>query len=190
LVSFEIAGGYAAAERGIGVYVCPGPSPSGPVVFDLEQGIALSVSGLKSDVSPFVGLALRTSVSTRRYFMPEDGVREWARASFGTPRTMGDGLGLVTAAWLDHRGVMPRYVDEPDADIAENDAPPDLTPIPGLNAPALLSGHPDFTVNADLGNTTLVGGGTLGIAVKPNFALSGSAAELVIASVGETPEAS
>ncbi len=92
----------------------------------------------------------------------------------------------MTAAWLEYRGVMPRYLDEPDADIAAYDAPPDLTPIPNLNAPALLSGHPDFTVNADLGNAALVGGG---IAVKPNFALSGSAAELVIASIGETPNA-
>ena len=90
---------------------------------------------------------------------------------------------------LGHRGVTPRYVDEPGADIAACDPHPDLTPTPDLNAPALLSGLPDFTVNADLGNAALVGGGTLGIAVKPNFALSGSAAELVIASVGETPEA-
>jgi hypothetical protein len=121
--------------------------------------------------------------------MPDVDVREWACASFGTPRTLNNGLGLATAVWLGHRGFLPRYVDEPDADIAVNDSPSDLTPIPDLNAPALLSGHPDFTVNADLGNTTLVGGGTLGIAVKPNFALSGSAAELVIASVGETPNA-
>ena len=84
---------------------------------------------------------------------------------------------------------MPRYVDELDADLAACDAPPDLTPIPDLNAPALLSGHPDFTVNADLGNATLVGGGILGLAVKPNYALLGSAAELVIASIGETLKA-
>ena len=121
--------------------------------------------------------------------MPEDDVREWACASFGTPRTLGDGLGLATAACLGHRGVMSRYVDQPDADIAACDAPPDLTPIPDLNAPALLSGLPDFSAGADLGNAASAGGGTLGIAVKPNPALLGSAAELVIASFGETPNA-
>ena len=116
-MSFDAAGG-SIAERGIGIYVCPGPSPSGPFVYDLDQVITLSVSELKTDVSPFVGLALRSSVSTRRYFMPKDDVREWACASFGTPRTLGNGLGLATAAWLGHRGVMPRYVDDPGADIA------------------------------------------------------------------------
>jgi hypothetical protein len=122
--------------------------------------------------------------------MPEDDVREWARASFGTPRTLGDGLGLVTAAWLDHRGVMPRYVDELRAALAaDDDAPPALTPVPGLNASALLPGLPDGTVNADQGNAALAGEGTLGIAVKPKPALLGSAAELVIASIGETPNA-
>jgi hypothetical protein len=122
--------------------------------------------------------------------MPDVDVREWACASFGTPRTLGDGLGLATAVWLGHRGVLPRYVDELRAALADDDdAPPALTPVPGLNASALLPGLPDGTVNADQGNAALVGKGTLGIAVKPNPALLGSAAELVIASIGETPNA-
>ena len=108
---------------------------------------------------------------------------------FRTPFTLDNGLGLATAAWLGHHGVLPRYVDEPDAEIAANDAPPDLMSILDLNAPALLSGLPDFNVNADLWNAALAGGDTLGIAAKPNPALLGSAAELVIASVGETPNA-
>jgi len=189
LVSFDVVSGSAAAVRGIGVYICPGPSPSGPYVYDLALNAALSVSGLRSDVSPFVGLALRSSISTRRCFMPDVDVREWACASFGEPRTLGDGLGLATAVWLGHRGFLPRYVDEPGADLAVDDAPPDLMPVPGLNASALLSGLPDGTVTADQGNAALVGASTLGIAVKPNPALLGSAAELVIASIGETPNA-
>jgi hypothetical protein len=122
--------------------------------------------------------------------MPEDDVRGWACASFGTPRTLGDGLGLAPAVWLGHRGVLPRYVDELRAELAEDDAPPDLMPVPGLNASALLPGLLDGIVDAEKGNAALVGGGTLGIAVKSNPALLGSAAELVIASVDETPEAS
>ena len=121
--------------------------------------------------------------------MPGDDVRAWACALFGTPRTLETGLGLATAAWLDHRGFMPCYVDEPGAAFAAGDAPPDLTPIPDLNASALLSGLQDFTVDADLGYAALVSGGTLGNAAKPTPALLGSAAELVIASVGETPNA-
>ena len=92
--------------------------------------------------------------------------------------------GLARPPW-----VLPRNVDEPATEIAASDASPDLTSIPDLNAPTLLSDLPDRTVNADLGNAALVGGGALGIAVKPNPALLGSAAELVIASVGETPNA-
>ena len=78
---------------------------------------------------------------------------------------------------------------KPAPALAEDDAPPDLMPVPGLNASALLPGLPDGTVNADQGNAALAGEGTLGIAVKPNPALLGSAAELVIASIGETPNA-
>ena len=78
LVSYNAVSGSAAAERGLGIFVCPGIVTSETFVYDLEQVITLSVSGLKSDVSPFIGLALRSSSSTRCHFLPEDGVCEWA----------------------------------------------------------------------------------------------------------------
>ena len=56
-----------------------------------------------------------------------------------------------------------------------NDAPPGLTPIPDLNAPALLSGLPNLTVSADLVDShvdsTRVDGGRLEADFKATSAL-------------------
>jgi hypothetical protein len=68
-------------------------------------------------------------------------------------------------------------------------APPGLTPIPDLNAPALLSGLPDLTVSADMVDSAREEGGRLGADFKTTPAILGSAAELVVASIGETPNA-
>ena len=70
-----------------------------------------------------------------------------------------------------------------------DDAPPGLTPIPDLNAPALLSGLPDLTVSADLVDSVLDGWGRLGTDITATSALLGSTAELVVARIGETPNA-
>jgi hypothetical protein len=64
-----------------------------------------------------------------------------------------------------------------------------LTPIPDLNAPALLSGLPDLTVSADLVDSVQAEGGSLRTDIKATSALLGSAAELVVASIGGTPNA-
>jgi hypothetical protein len=68
-------------------------------------------------------------------------------------------------------------------------APPALTPIPDLNAPAMLSGLPDLTVSADLVDSVRAKGGRLEPEINATSALLGSAAELVAASIGETPNA-
>ena len=78
----------------------PGVAPSETFVYDLEQGITSSVPGLKYDVSPFLGLAIHSSSSTRCHFMPEDVVCEWACASLGAPRKVGDGLSLAPTSGL------------------------------------------------------------------------------------------
>ena len=65
-----------------------------------------------------------------------------------------------------------------------------LTPIPDLNASALLSGLPDLTVSADLVDSAREEGGRLGADFKTTPALLGSAAEIVVASIGETDAAS
>ena len=120
--------------------------------------------------------------------MPEDGVCVWACASFGVPRNLGDGLGLATDVWLG-----PRHDSSWEAAAAQHDvvdgALPGLTPIPDLNAPALLSGLPDLTVSADLVDSVRVEGGRLGVDFKATPALLGSAAELAVMSIGETPNA-
>ena len=188
LVSYNAVNGSAAAERGLGVFVCPGIAPSETFVFDLEQGITLSVSGLKSDVSPFIGLALRSSSSTQCYFIPEDGVCAWARTSFGAPRNLGDGLGLATDAWLGPRGDSAWEAAAAQRDVVDG-ALSGLTPIPDLNAPAMMPGFPDLTVSADLVDSVRDEWGRLGTDIKATSALLGSAAELVAASIGETPNA-
>jgi hypothetical protein len=188
LVSYNAVNGSAATERGLGVFVCPGIAPSETFVFDLEQGITLSVSGLKSDVSPFIGLALRSSSSTQCYFIPEDGVCAWARTSFGAPRNLGDGLGLATDAWLGPRGDSAWEAAAAQRDVVDG-ALSGLTPIPDLNAPAMMPGFPDLTVSADLVDSVRDEWGRLGTDIKATSALLGSAAELVAASIGETPNA-
>ncbi len=64
-----------------------------------------------------------------------------------------------------------------------------MTPIPDLNASALLSGLPDLTVSADLVDSAREDGGRLGADFKTTSTVLGSAAELGVASVGETPNA-